>query len=166
MLNFTSIMASPLIVTISYYIYVSNSHKEKSIQYTCIARNRYCAIMLNFNFYDSMTTYGMHAECVTGRMCLCVFVRLCLCVCLCVCVCVCVSVCVSVCMRVCVFVYVCECLCVCVCVSFCVSLCVHVWGCCVCVCVCVCACVRMCVRVCVHILTQSKQEVIVPNCLQ
>ena len=23
--------------------------------------------MMNFNFYDSMTTYDIHAECVTGR---------------------------------------------------------------------------------------------------
>ena len=44
------------------YMYLTYT-KRKCIQYACIARNRYCAIMLNFNFYDSMTTYGMHAEC-------------------------------------------------------------------------------------------------------
>ena len=117
-------------MTISYYIYVSNSHKEKSIQYTSIARNRYCAIMLNFNFYDSMTTYGIHAECVTGNTLDCLLtqhtyiyvIQLCVCVCVCVCACVCVCVCV------CLYVFVCACVCVglCVCVFVCVFVCVCV----------------------------------------
>ena len=91
-------------------------------------------------------------------VCVCVFVRACVCARECVRVCVCVYVCVCVCICMGMCVCVCGCVHVCVCVStrpYCllfimcesvyISVCVYV---CVRVCMCVCVCVYVCVNVC------------------
>ena len=80
---------------------------------------------------------------------------LCVCVCVRVWVCVCAFVCMRVsvcaCVRACMCAFVCVCVCVCVRVSVCVRACLCVRArLCACVCLCECARVRLCVRVCVY----------------
>ena len=93
--------------------------------------------------------------CVRVRVCVrvyvfvCVFVRVYVFVCACVRMhlCVCVRVYVFVCVCVCVYVYVCMYVCVCVRACVCICVCVRVYVF-VCVCVCMCMCVCVCVCVC------------------
>ena len=83
-------------------------------------------------------------------MCVCWYVRTCLCVCVRACVCVCVCACVCACVRVCVRV----CLCVCVCVYECMFVCMYVrmYS---CMCMDACMYVRMyscmCMDACMHV---------------
>ena len=96
-----------------------------------------------------------------ARVCVCVYVSVCLIVCIWSCVCVCVSdfvcECMCVCLILCVYLGVCVCVCVCVCNSVCLTVCiwscVHarkpVWFCVGCACLYVCAC--LCVSVYVYV---------------
>lgn len=98
---------------------------------------------------------------IYAGMCMCSCVFVCPCVPACSCVFMCVHVSPRMCVHVCVYgrVCMCMCLCLCVCMCDCVSMCVCICMCvgvcpcssvCSCVCVCLCACLFMCVCLCMY----------------
>ena len=127
----------------------------ESLEYDCIY-----AITVKPEGYND---YSLQCIILTaGKMCVCVFVHVCVCVCLCMFVCACMHVCL--CMFVCACVHVCVCVCLCMFVCACMHVCLCMFVCaCVHVCVCVYAC--LCVRACMHVCVRACLCMLVCVCM-